>query len=511
MNLQMAFQFQQMGRFDEAERIYLQLLNQNPSDKNINFALGALYQKQNKLDEAKPYFEVVIQSDPNHLLALMALGKIAHSNADYKLAIEYFERFTALKNDNAQIYFLLAECQIPLNQDLEAIKNVERGIELSPSGTQLAGVYNQLAVAYKDIGQTDQAKHYFHKALALDAKSYASYEALAQLEKHTEASQDLIDTLHQLLEDATISKEGIIQLNFALGKLYEDLQDYDKSFYHYHCANQQQRDLVEYATSLNQQEVSRLEALFSEPLAQMPQTKEYAKTPIFILGMPRSGTTLIEQILCSHSSVYGAGELMFLQDICRPVINAYALSGAKPSAESIETMAEHYVDGLQRFDCVEPFLTDKMPGNFRLIGFILALFPDAKIIHCKRDPIDTCFSIFKMHFNEGHKYKNDLTELGEYYLEYERLMAFWHQRFPGKIYDIHYQDVVDNFEQEVRDLLTYCQLEFEPSCLDFHKNQRKVLTASQGQVNQKIYKDALAYWKRYEKHLAPLIASLSNR
>ncbi len=232
--------------------------------------------------------------------------------------------------------------------------------------------------------------------------------------------------------------------------------------------------------------------------------------------MPRSGTTLVEQILASHPDVYGGGEL---GDLKRIITSYFGMEDDTGFADKIrQTESEYfigagdeYVTSVRNHFNTDKFITDKMPGNFKFIGMIRLMLPNAKVIHCRRDPLDTCLSIFKNYFSKSHYYAYDLTELGKYYNLYRDLMKHWHSVLPDFIYDIQYEDVVADQEKQSRALLEHCGLEWDDACLEFHRTDRPVMTASASQVRRPIYKDSVQSWKRYENWLAPLLDVLANR
>ena len=231
---------------------------------------------------------------------------------------------------------------------------------------------------------------------------------------------------------------------------------------------------------------------------------------VFILGMPRSGTSLVEQILASHPDVYGAGELDEMRQIILGQQNTTILSEAfrmipDNLAETINNVGRKYVQNIRnKTSSKAKFITDKMPQNFLYIGLIRMTLPNAKIIQCLRNPLDNCFSIYKNYLFEGHQYSFDLEELGEYYLLYHDLMRYWHKLFPGKIYTLSYENLVGDQENETRKLLGYCDLSWNDACLSFHKTERAITTASAAQVRRPIYKDSVKLWEKYKKQLEPL-------
>jgi hypothetical protein len=253
--------------------------------------------------------------------------------------------------------------------------------------------------------------------------------------------------------------------------------------------------------------------LFKSPLPKFehPVNNNSAIQPIFIVGMPRSGTSLLEQIISSHNKVFGAGELEYMRDIISPIFENYITSNKKKiQKDDLLLIRQKYLDSLSSLNINENIIIDKMPLNFRLIGFIFASFPEAKIIHIKRDAIATCWSNYKHYFPKGNGFTHSYNDLVEYYSLYIELMDYWHKLFPNKIYDISYEKLTKNQIQETKNLLKYCDLKWDENCLNFHHNKRPVLTASSSQVRQNIYQGSSDIWKKYESYIEPLVNGLDG-
>jgi hypothetical protein len=307
-----------------------------------------------------------------------------------------------------------------------------------------------------------------------------------------------------------ISEADRKDIGFALGKAFEDLRDYDKSFGFILEANRLKRKSYTYSIQDDHDLFARIKKIFSPDFFAAHEGSGYQdKTPIFILGMPRSGTTLVEQILASHPLVFGAGELTILENLT----NAVCLGKATPEfpqcmldldRDALKKMGSGYIEKIRQYSSDALYITDKMPHNFLRLGLIRAILPLAKVVHCVRDPMDTCFSIFKKDFEGRHDYAYDMVELGRYYNLYRDLMAHWEKVLPGFIHTIRYEEIISNQQNRTKSLLDFCGLPWDEACLAFHKTERRVSTASLAQVRQPIYKDSVALWKRYEKHLEPL-------
>ncbi|MCB1530510.1 MAG: sulfotransferase [Alphaproteobacteria bacterium] len=320
--------------------------------------------------------------------------------------------------------------------------------------------------------------------------------------------------MEELLGHPSVLSVGQSELHFSLGKAYEDLKDYEVSFQHYARGN----DLVNKKSDFsleNTKSYFRLirDSFSKEFIFENKNSQSYDVTPVFIVGMPRSGTSLTEQILASHTDVHGAGELDLMWKIFTQTLglvsDKYQKSFALLTPKKIENAANSYISSLQKLSPSASFITDKMPMNFRYIGLIKSMFPKAKIIHCIRDPRDTCLSIYKCRFMGGHPFAYDQKNLAEVYKLYTEMMAYWHSILPGEILDFRYEDLIEDQKTGTKRLLDYCGLDWQDTCLDFHKTKRTVNTASVFQVKEPLYKTGAGYWKNYEQYLEKEIIELA--
>ena len=302
-------------------------------------------------------------------------------------------------------------------------------------------------------------------------------------------------------------------LSFALAKVNEDLGNDDKFFKFLNVGNNLRKQELNYSfASSNNFHLSLLKAFKSPPkiITQSDKNKSSIR-PIFVVGMPRSGTTLVEQIISSHHEVYGAGELNNLKKITTPIFQEYTNSNRKViSEEDILSLRKGYLNSLLELNFQEKIVTDKMPINFRLIGFILSAIPEAKIVHVKRDARATCWSNYKHYFSSGNGFTFDQEDLTKFYKLYSEIMDFWHKLFPNKIYDLNYEKLTENQKKETEKLLKYCELNWDKKCLEFYKNGRGIKTASASQVRQKMYQGSSDAWKKYESYIEPLISGLEG-
>jgi len=320
----------------------------------------------------------------------------------------------------------------------------------------------------------------------------------------------------ELIANPSISENNKKHLSFALGKAYDDIGDAESCFQHLLEGNRLRKKELGYDINSDKRLFSRIKSIFAaDELPTIEETQpvtERKKQPIFIVGMPRSGTTLVEQVLASHSQVYGADELEILDRIVRQILgNIHKVHFDKLTMDVVRDVRNVYLAKLDILGDDEPRITDKMPLNFMWTGFILTAMPEAKVINLQRDPVATCWSIFKHYFSsKGGGFAYDLVDIAEFYKLYIDLMDFWQGRFPNQIYDLNYEALTENQEKETRKLLNYCGLGWEDQCLAFHKTKRAVKTASSVQVRQEMYKGSSETWRKYETLIQPMIQALKG-
>ena len=336
------------------------------------------------------------------------------------------------------------------------------------------------------------------------------YRVLTRIKTFSDGDDDLA-AMTELFDAGVLSADDRGELAFGLGKAYEDLKQYDQAFEYYAEANRLKRQALSFDPERESRMIDDLIAAYQPAVFEKNAgSGRRDETPIIIVGMPRSGTTLVEQILSSHPDVFGAGELNTLNEIAYALTvddtNRYPANVNFMAPQSFENIADHYLRTVRTRAPESPRITDKMPDNYRHIGLIRLILPNARIVHCRRNPMDTCLSIFKNHFaTAGHHYAYDLEELGFYYTLYQRLMAHWRTVLPeGAMYEVDYEEVTSDQENQTRRLLDHCGLEWTDACLAFHENDRPVNTASAGQVRRPMYRTSVELWRRYATQLEPL-------
>jgi len=318
-----------------------------------------------------------------------------------------------------------------------------------------------------------------------------------------------VAAMEQQLEREGLDPSADIHFRFALAKAYEDRGDYDRAWNYYHTGNERQRKRVSHDPVASELRHEQIAEVFTRELFDRHASAGHeSRAPIFIVGLPRSGSTLVEQILASHSMVEGTAELPTLMRIAHS-LGRYRTDGKEyPAAvlalrsKDFRAYGSQYLEETLAFRATDrPCFTDKLPNNFSHVGFIHLVLPNARIINARRHPFDSCLGGYKQLFGKGQDFTYDMTDLAMYYRQYHDIMKHWHEVLPGKVLDVHYEETVTDLETQVRRILAHCDLPFEEACVRFHENERAVRTASSEQVRKPIYKSALGHWRRFEQHL----------
>jgi tetratricopeptide (TPR) repeat protein len=428
-------------------------------------------------------------------------------------ALAAYNRALVLEPDNPQTLCSIGVVLMDMDRLVEAEAKLRRAIDVDPN---FAAAYNNLGLILKERGRFGEARFAIEQAILLSPNNTSYYDNLGAVRSFA-AGDRYLAALEGLADNAAMLRsDDRIHLHFALAKAYEDGGRYEGAFRHLLIGNELKRRQVTYDEAVTLARLERTRQLFSRDFITSRQgAGEPSTIPVFIVGMPRSGTSLIEQILASHPAVFGAGEL----DLFEQTVNAVGnmLPGAPRflelasglSSEHFRTIGARFCEALMRRAPTASRVVDKMPANFLFVGLIHLSLPNAAIIHAIRDPFDTCVSCFSMNFRRGQAHTYDLAELGRYYRHYKALMAHWHRVLPPRrIIDVHYEELVADVERVTRRIMAHCGLPWDARCLDFHRTERLVRTASAVQVRQPIYKSSVGRWRKYENFLAPLMSAL---
>jgi len=494
-----------LGQLENAEKMFNTAFSIKPDYAEAHFNHGIILKGLNRIDEAIESYQNAIAILPNYPDAHNNLGNAFREKGKINDAIECYEWAVAYKPEFVQALNNLGNAQSDIGLHHLAAKNFEKAFSINPSF--LDSLFN-LGVVQKELGLKNEAMKNFEKVLELQPKNFKVFRNLGDVKKFTNRDSQIIENIESTIQNNSLEQSELIDLNLSLAKIYGDLGDLDKQFKFLSEGNSLRKNLSGYSIANSIQLFSQIKKIFkSESFLSKSNEKNKTIKPIFIVGMPRSGTSLVEQIIASHNEVFGSGELEFLSKILAPIIS----QDLKLNENTKKLIRDQYLSKLEVLKINEKTFTDKMPMNFRYIGFIFSAFPEAKIVHLKRDARATCWSIFKSYFDsEGIGYSYDQKDLADYYGLYSDLMSFWHKLYPNQIYDICYEDLTKNQEEETRKLLAYCDLEWDEHCLNFHMNDRAVKTASALQVRKKMYQGSSEAWKKYESYLKTLIKGLES-
>ena len=451
-----------------AEKLFIRGIQLNPTFKLLWENLAKCFRLQNKFQHAQKAFENLLKLDPNNLEAMGALGTIHIRLSNFDEGIEIYKNLLKQNNKNPRVHLSLGH-------------------------------------AHKTVGNRSESEQSYINAIKNFPLCGEAYWSLANLKTY-KFSDKQIKSMESALKENIHDLEKI-QMLFALGKAHESNKNFDVSFKYYEEGNWLHRKTLDYNAQENSDSIDKTIEFFDENSNKLNfYGGNKTKDPIFILGLPRAGSTLIEQILSSHSLIEGTQEhhnIMTIGRNIRSINNTdnYTDSLFELKNEDILKYGNKYINETMWSRKEKNFFIDKMPNNFPYIGLIKMILPNAKIIDARRNPLDGCFSCFKQFFAKGQHFTYDLDDIARYYKDYERIMSFWNSIFQDSIYKIVYEDVIENPESEVKKLLNYLELDFEESCMDFYKSKRPVKTASSEQVRQPIYKSGVNYWKNYEDNL----------
>lgn len=512
--LTQAVALQRAGDFVKAEMVLNTILSHYPKNADAYNLLGTLYHQTNRNQIAIPLIEKAIKLNGKRSYFYNNLGNAYKEMGENNKAALAFKRALKIKPDSVSARSNLGNIYVILGDADRGIREQKKTLKIQPD--YHIGHFN-LGNAYLEKGMKDEAITCFRRTIELDPTYAKAYRNIVDSRKIKTVDHDIRALEALLHSDKVVNVSDREQLLFGAAKAYDDLKDTETSWKYLKEGNDLHRSTFEYKVEDDLTVMDGLRRTITDKFIAENQLKTTANiSPIFILGMPRSGTSLIEQILASHPEIYGAGELYFFEQLVYHKIKKGTHAKfedvlPKLNSSDFEELAKHYMSQLKTLPTKSKLITDKMPRNFLYVGLIKTLFPNAKIIHCCRQAEDSCLSIYKKIFVGRQYFAYDLDELGQYYNGYLDLMAHWHKILPGEILDIHYEDVIADTEGKTHQLLDWCGVEWDDACLDFHKTQRVVRTASSAQVRQPIYKSSVAAWKQYEEQLAPLSKVLNTR
>lgn len=534
------------GDETRARKAREKFLERSPSGRALAEAHGQ--RRVGNAAEAERICEDVLKSDPGNSDAMRMLASIATADERYVVAEGLLKRLAKLSADHYLAHSELGRFLGDRGRIPEAIDEMQVAARLGPD---IADNHKVLGDLLSVVGRVSEAHDAYREALRVDPENTAaiagrghtlrilgqSDEAIAAYEDCTERRPEIgdpwwslatmrgykfsapqIEVMKSQLKSPDNEENSRINLAFALARVAESQDRYDDAWAYYEQGNGMRRGQVKYDPV--QTEIAHnatIHACDEDLFEHAPATDFESPGPVFILGMPRSGSTLVEQILSSHSMVEGCGELPYIVMLTSTLRDPndddthYPEAMHRMSAEQLRAIGESYLYHTRSHRNTDlPFFTDKMPANFAHVGLIHLALPQARIIDARRHPLDTCIGNYRQLFAQGKNMTYDLFEMAEYYLEYHRLMEHWDETLPGRVLRVRYEDVVEDLEGQTRRMLDYCGLPWEDACLEFHRNDRPVNTASAEQVRRPIYAESVNYWKNYEDHLQEIKDILAN-
>lgn len=484
-----AAQLRSQGNYAAAEEAIQAALSREPDNSDIYQQLGTLVMEQQQFADAAIFLKRATSLAPENASAWVDLGSALAGQHRYPEAEQATRKAIELQPDAPRSWQMLAGIQSRAGAYDAAVDSLEHALGLQPDSVDLLLAFGH---SLRTVGRHDDAVAAYRRAIEQSASAGGGWWSLANLKNYAFSEEDR-RTLQQQLSRDDLGDRDRVKLYFAAGKAAEDAGDFDAAFESFSRGNEARRPREIFDPVANQQRIDELvEEFQNDPRTSEAEVSEAAPVPIFIVGMPRSGTTLVEQILASHSQVDGTRELPYAEQLVRRAV---------PDGQ-------WYVDRTAIHRGSAPHFTDKAPGNFWHIGQLAKLLPQAKFINVRRHPLDSCMGSFKQLFATGQPWSYDLFEIGEYCLGYWRLLDHWHALMPGAVLDVDYEDIVNDLDGQVERMLDYCGLSMEAACLAFHETERAVESASSEQVRQPLYTTAVNHWRNYEKHLGELIEAL---
>ncbi len=470
------------GQLDEAVDAYRQAIALSPGHADAHHSLGIVLQEQGKMREAMDRHRKAIELDPHFAEAHNNLGTVLQDHGDLETAISFHRRAVALKPDYAQAHY-------------------------------------SLGCALRSQGRLQEAIAAYRQTIEVEPRYTTAHLSLALSQKYDTVGHHDVVRMQELMNDPILSEHDVANLHFALGKIHDDCELYEEAFAHYRRANQIKGKASRFDPEKLINFIDRVIHTFDvELVIQRSSYGSDSELPVFILGMPRSGTTLVEQIVSSHPQVHGAGELTRIREIVENMVRWFGGRQGYPEcavhldSSSTKILSQDYADYIHQFvDNQTLRITDKRPFNFLYLGIIAILFPESRVVHCLRDPLDTCLSGYFQYYEGWNDCAYDLSHIGLFYRQYERLMAHWRDVLSLNMHTIQYEKLIEEPEKEAKKLVDFLGLPWDSRCLSFNENKRAVKNLSAWQVRQPVYRTSIQRWRHYEKHLGPLKAALGMR
>ena len=460
--------FQNIHQIEKSINCFENALGLNPKNFSASNNLGLSYKKLRNYSKAEEYLQISIELNPKYVNALVNLGNLKNETYFFDNAISFYNKALILNKN------------LPL-------------------------IHLNISSVYQSLNKINEAKEHLNKAILIDETFTIADQKLTTLEKYDEKNPHTKMMVYKL-EKLKLNENQKVYLHFGLYKAYKDLKEYKKSFHHLKSGNQLQRKLLKYDIDQHKSLSKKIKSIFSQINLREIQQSNGGENNIFILGMPRSGTTLVEKIISSHSNVSTISESNFIPEKVNKYLNKDS-EGLKNFLKS--NFEDKYNAFIKSFNIKDKIIIDKTLTNFWHIGFIKIFFPNAKVIHVSRNPKDNCLSIFENLFDYPEGWNSDQKELAEYYLIYKDLMDFWNKLFENSILNIKYEDIILDTETKIKEIIKFCNLEWESACLEFHNNNNPIKTVSFNQANKPIYKTSVNKYELYENKLKILFSKLT--
>jgi tetratricopeptide (TPR) repeat protein len=527
---------------------YREALSRKPDFVEASHRLGLALERDGELDKAIAVYRRALDSQRDAQI-YNDLGRVLLTKGDPRGAASVYRQALAVQPDFAETYHNLGNALVAAGHFSEAIVSYHQALEINPDDavvhyhlgnayweradleaacasyrqalalkSDLAAAHNNLGNVLVALGRMGEASESYRNALCFQPEHAEALANLVNIERYDSAEHRDVHTIEALLSAQDLPEQDAIRLNFALGKILDDCGLYDEAFTHYEIGNRLKRKHLVFDLPNLIEGVDRSMRVFDRAFFDArPPCGSSSELPVFIVGMPRSGTTLVEQIISSHPRVHGTGESAKIRDIADELTHTFADRAPYPDCiryadrDMLSTWAGAYENYLRRAAPLDVYrVSDKTPLNLLHLGLVALLFPRARVIHCLRDPLDTCLSIYFQNFTTSNDYAYDLAEIGSYYRECERLMVHWHATLPLRMCEICYEDLLSDPEANSKRLIEFLDIAWDPNCLAFHRNPRPVRTASAWQVRQPVYRSAVGRWRNYEEYLGPLKKALGT-
>lgn len=510
-----AQEHREAGRLQDSESCFKQVIEAEPGFAEAYFQLGNLFQDNRQEDEAYGFYKQAVTLANGNPAYWLRFGDSLQNMHQYSAAVIAFERVVYILPDDCVAHIKLGIALNAAGKVPEALTSYVKAIQIDPKSWQ---AHHGKGEQHLALGEFDLAGKSYRHALKLNPESAVSYLRLVDLTEEPNELDALIKRMEKVISKGGEGNRDTARLHFAAANACKFQQKHDEAFRHFFAGNAIHKQSYRFDQENLRVSIDRMIEGFRPGLfTTLQDAGSETHLPVFIVGMPRSGSTLVEQIVSSHPGIADAGEFAKLGQIARLLsagqVNSisYPQNIAECSPETLLRLGEDYIKALiNQCPAHAGRITDKLLTNFFQVGLIAILFPKAAIIHCRRDPMATCLSCYFQNFKElsGMIWTNDLEDLGVFYRQYERLMAHWRAVLPGRMFEIDYEEMVSDQENMSRKLIQHIGLPWDDACLDFHKSKRGVRTASVSQVRKPIYTSSVAAWQNYEKHLAPLKRAL---